>query len=233
MRTSSITLAALALLGACATPPPRPRTVTVAPPPRSWTERDLSAPRGPAVLPEESTAHRPSQGGYPADPAEKVFTSSIARPPEAYRPATENGRTLRITEIAARRILAALPALGTVPLRTSVWPGTARVVEHDSLGVLIATDAISLASLRSEVVCTGVAWDREAAVRLQAYIATEHGAVTVTPRISVAGPAGAPEPVCQVGTVGQDRIAAFAIDVAAALRQGARTGMAVPIRRLP
>jgi hypothetical protein len=33
--------------------------------------------------------------------------------------------------------------------------------------------------------------------------------------------------------VGQDRITAFALDVAAALRQAARMGMAVPIRPRP
>lgn len=234
MRTL-ILLTTLALLGACAPPPALPRTARVAPPPRTWTERDLNVPRGPAVLsPRDSAASgRPVQGGYPDDPAKQVFASAVARPPESYRSTTESGRTLRITEIPAARILAVLPVLDAVPLRTGVWHSAARVVEHDSLGALIATSPVSLASLGSEVVCAG-AWPREVPVRMQAFVAMERGAVTVTPRISVSRPATASsDPVCQVGIVGQDRITAFAFDVAAALRQAARRGMAVPIRPRP
>lgn len=215
----------LALLAACASPAPRPLTMRVPPPPRSWTQRDLAAPRGPAVLPTDSVA-----SGYPDDPARRVYASAVALPAESYRPASEGGRTLRITELPARRILAALPVLGSVPLRTGVWPTAARVVEHDSLGALIATEPVSLASIGPEVVCDGVRWTREIPVRLQAYVAEEQGVVVVKPRISV-GRATAAE--CRVGAVAQDRIVAFAVDVAAALRQGARRGMAVPIRPHP
>jgi hypothetical protein len=173
------------------------------------------------------------QGGYPDDPAKQVFASAVAHPPESYRPTTAAGRTLRITEIPAGRILAVLPVLDAVPLRTGVWPSAARVVEHDSLGALIATSTVSLASLGSEVVCAGT-WPREVPVRMEAFVTVERGAVTVTPRISVSRSAAASaEPVCQVGVVGQDRITAFAFDVAAALRQAARMGMAVPIRSRP
>lgn len=233
MRTSTW-IAALALLGACAPPLALPRTTRVAPPPRTWTERDLNAPRGPAVLPpRDSAARRPVQGGYPNDPTKQVFASGVALPPESYRPTSQAGRTLRITEIPARRILAVLPVLDAIPLRTGVWPSTARVVEHDSLGALIATSTVSLASLGSEVVCVGI-WPREVPVRMEAFVVVERGAVTVTPRISVSRLAEASaEPVCQVGVVGQDRVTAFAFDVAAALRQAARMGMAVPIRPRP
>jgi hypothetical protein len=234
MRTS-IWIATLALLGACAPPPALPRTTRVAPPPRTWTERDLNAPRGPAVLPpRDSVASRPPvHGGYPDDPATQVFASAVARPPESYRPTTDAGRTLRITEIPAGRILAVLPVLDAIPLRTGVWPSAARVMEHDSLGALVATNTVSLASLGSEVVCAGT-WPPEIPVRMEAFVAVERGAVTVTPRISVSRSAAASsEPVCQVGVVGQDRVTAFAFDVAAALRQAARMGMAVPIRPRP
>ena len=236
MRTPSIVLAALALGGACATPAPRPLTARVAPPPRSWTGKDLSAPRGPAVLPApaDSAARRTRPGAYPDDRTRRVYTSSVALPPAVYRPAGEFGRTLRIAEIPAHRILAVLPVLGGVPLRGGVWPTAARVVEHDSLGALVATEPLSLASLGGEVVCAGAAWAEEVPVRLQAYVAKEGGAVVVRPRLSVGAPtAGGPAPVCGVGVVGQDRITAFAVDVAAALRQGARMGMAVPIRPRP
>jgi hypothetical protein len=172
-------------------------------------------------------------GGYPDDPAKRVFVSAVARAPESYRPATESGRTLRITEIPAGRILTILPVLGAVPLRTAVWPSAARVVEHDTRGALIATNTVSLASLGSEVVCAGT-WAPEVPVRMEAYVAVERGAVTVTPRISVSRSAAASAaPVCQVGAIGQDRITAFGFDVAAALRQAARMGMAVPIRSRP
>jgi hypothetical protein len=171
--------------------------------------------------------------GYPDDPAKQVFASAVVRPPESYHPTTEPGRMLRITEIPAARILAVLSMLDAVPLRTGVWPSAARVVEHDSLGALIATNTVSLASLGSEVVCAGI-WPREVPVRMEAYVAAERGAVTVTPRISVSRPAmSTKEPVCQVGMIGQDRVTAFAFDVAAALRQAARMGMAVPIRPRP
>ncbi len=232
MRTA-IWILILVLLGACAPPPPLPRTARVAPPPRTWTERDLSAPRGPAVLPPRDSAASVLPSGYLDDRAKQVFASAVARPPERYRPATEGGRTLRITEIPARRILAILPVLNAVPLRTGVWPSAARVVEHDTLGALIASDPISLASLGSEVVCAGT-WPSEIPVRLEAFVGVERGTVTVTPRIAVSRSAAAStEPVCQVGMVGQDRITAFAFDVAAALRQAARMGMAVPIRPRP
>lgn len=214
-----IPLVALALLAACAPPPRLPRTVRVAPPPRSWTERDLRTPAGPAVLPPGRR-----EAAYPSEP--KTFTRGVARPPESY----VQSRTLRLTDIPARRILAILPALRTVPLRTGVWPGPARVVEHDSLGALIATGPVSLASLGSEVVCTGGTWPREVAVRLEAYVGVERGAVLVQPRIAVAGKE---DQGCRTGVVGQDRVAAFALDVAAALRQAARMGMAVPIRPRP
>ncbi|HEY0152614.1 MAG TPA: hypothetical protein VGB92_11495 [Longimicrobium sp.] len=233
MRTL-ILLATLALLGACAPPPALPRTTRVAPPPRTWTERDLNAPRGPAVLPPRDSAarRRPAQG-YPDDPTKQVFASAVARPPESYRSTTEPGRTLRITEIPAARILAVLSVLDAVPLRTGVWPSAARVEEHDSLGALIATSTVSLASLGSEVVCAGT-WPREVPLRMEAYVAVDREAVTVTPRISVSRSAAATaDPVCHVGVVGQDRITAFAFDVAAALRQAARMGMAVPIRPRP
>jgi hypothetical protein len=213
----------LALLAACAPPPRLPRAARVAPPPRMWTERDLRVPTGPAVLPlRADTVAR--WGGYPDDA--QVFNTGIAAPPEAYAEV----QALRLTEVSARRILAVLPVLGNVPLRTGVWPGSARVVEHDSLGALIATEPVSLSSLRSEVVCAGSVWPREVAVRLEAYVAVEAAVVVVRPRIAVAGVAG---PGCRAGVVGQDRIAAFAADVAAALRQAARMGMAVPIRPRP
>lgn len=234
MRTP-ILLATLALLGACAPPPALPRTARVAPPPRTWTKRDLNAPRGPAVFPPRDSAanRRPVQGGYPDDPAEQVFASAVARPPESYRPTTAGGRTLRITEIAAGRILAVLPVLDALALRTGLWPSEARVVGHDTLGALIATHPVSLASLGSEVVCAGT-WPPEIPVRMEAFVAVERGAVTVTPRIAVSRSAAASaDPVCQVGVVGQDRITAFGFDVAAALRQAARMGMAAPIRRGP
>lgn len=234
MRTF-ILLAALALLSACTLPPALPPTARVAPPPRTWTERDLNAPRRLAVLPpRDSGASRGRvQGGYPDDLAKQVFASAVARPPESYRPTTENGRTLRLTEIPAARILAVLPVLDVIPVRTGVWPSAARVVEHDSLGALIATNPVSLVSLNSEVVCAGT-WPREVAVRMEAFVAVERGAVTVTTRISVSRPAAASaDPVCRVGVVGQDRITAFALDVAAALRQAARRGVAVPIRPRP
>ncbi|HEX8453750.1 MAG TPA: hypothetical protein VF647_16730 [Longimicrobium sp.] len=233
MRTP-IFLATLALLGACTLPPALPRTTRVSPPPRTWTERDLNAPRGPAVLPpRDSVVHRRPVQGYPNDPATQVFASAVARPRESYRPTTGPGRTLRITEIPAARILAVLPVLEAVPLRTGVWPSAARVAEHDSLGALIATSTVSLASLGPEVVCAGT-WPREVPVRMEAYVAVERGAVTVTSRISVSRAATSiKEPVCEVGVVGQDRITAFTFDVAAALRQAARMGMAVPIRPRP
>ena len=228
-----IWIATLALLGACAPPPALPRKAPVAPPPRTWTERDLSAPRGPAVLPPRDSVASRRRAGYPNDPARQVFASAVARAPESNRPATEGGRTLRITEIPAARILAVIPVLDAVPLRTGVWPSAARVVDQDTLGALLATEAISLASLGSEVVCAGT-WPPEIPVRMEAFVAVERGAVTVTPRISVSRSAAASsEPVCQVGVVGQDRVTAFAFDVAAALRQAARMGMAVPIRPRP
>jgi hypothetical protein len=164
------------------------------------------------------------RAGYPTDP--QVFNTGVAVPPGSY----EAVRTLRLTEVSARRILAVLPVLGNVPLRTGVWPGSARVLEHDSLGALIATEPVSLSSMRSEVVCAGGVWPREVAVRLEAYVAVEDAVVNVRPRIAVAGAAG---PGCRIGVVGQDRTAAFATDVAAALRQAARMGMAVPIRPRP
>ena len=237
MRNPPIALAALALVAACATPAPRPVTARVSPPPRSWTGNDLAAPRGPAVLPApaDSVARGGTRaGGYPDDRARQVYTSNVATPPESYRPSTTFGRTLRITEIPPHRILAVLPVLGGVPLRGGVWPAAARVVEHDSLGALIATEPLSLASLGTEVVCTGVTWDREVPVRLLAYVAKEGGAVVVKPRYSVGIPVGGTvEPECAVGVVGQDRVTAFALDVSAALRQAARMGMAVPIRPRP
>ena len=225
----------LLLLAACAAPTPKPRATHMPAPPRTWTERDLSAPRGPAVLtPADSAARRrPVSGGYPTSGDQRVFASGVALPPESFRPTTEPGRALRIPEIPAARVLAVLPVLGAVPLRTGVWTSAARVVEHDSLGALIATEPVSLASLRSEVACAGT-WPPEVPVRLEAYVATARGAIVVTPRISVSRPAGATtEPVCQVGVVGQDRVTAFAFDVASALRQAARMGMAVPIRPRP
>jgi hypothetical protein len=224
----------LLLLAACAAPTPRPRSTHMPAPPRTWTERDLSAPRGPAVLPADSAARRrPVSGGYPTAGEQRVFTSGVALPPESYRPTTEAGRALRITEIPARRVLAVLSVLDAVPLRTGVWTSAARVVEHDSLGALIATEPVSLASLSSELACAGT-WPPEVPVRLEAYVAAVRGTIVVTPRISVSRPAGATaEPVCQVGVVGQDRVTAFAFDVASALRQAARMGMAVPIRPRP
>lgn len=206
---------ALALLAACAPPPRLPRTVRVAPPPRSWTERDL---RAPAVLPVPTTARG---AGGPADPG--VIASG---PGDSYT----RGRALRLTEVPPGRILAVLPALRTVPLRTGVWPGPARVVERDSLGALIATAPVSLASLGSEVVCAGGTWPREVAVRLEAHVGVERGAVLVQPRIAVAGK---DDRACRTSFVGQDRLAAFALDVAAALRQAGRMGRAVPVRPRP
>lgn len=226
----------LLLLAACAAPTPKPRATHMPAPPRTWTERDLSAPRGPAVLPaiaDSAARRRPVSGGYPTAGDQRVFASGVALAPESYRPTTEAGRPLRITEIPARRVLAVLPVLDAVPLRTGVWTSAARVVEHDSLGALIATEPVSLASLSSEVACAGT-WPPEVPVRLEAYVAAQRGAIVVTPRISVSRPAGATaEPVCQVGVVGQDRITAFGFDVATALRQAARMGMAVPIRPRP
>jgi hypothetical protein len=103
-------------------------------------------------------------------------------------------------------------------------------VEHDSLGALIATGSVSLASLGSEIVCEGGMWPREVAVRLEAYVGLQGGAVVVQPRLAVAGMG---EQACRTGVVGQDRIAAFAVDVAAALRHAARMAMAVPVRPRP
>jgi hypothetical protein len=223
MKPMRIPIIGLALLAACAPPPRVPRTVHIAPPPRSWTEGDLRAPQGHVILPLASDKTK-SRAVYLAN--SRVFNTAIALPPNRY----EAGRALRLTEVSARRILAILPVLGTVPLRTGVWPGPARVVEHDSLGALIATDPISLASLRSEVVCARAVWPREVAVRLEAYVAVESGAVVVWPRMSIAGAA---DPACRTGVVGQDRTAAFAADVAAALRQAARMGMPVPVRPRP
>lgn len=222
MKPVRIVIIALAL-AACAPPPRLPRAARVAPPPRNWTERDLRVPAGPAVLPlRAGTAV--SRAGYPADP--RVFSTGVALPPESYAAV----RALRLTEVPARRVLAVLPVLGSVPLRTGVWPGSARVVEHDSAGALIATEPVSLASLRSEVLCAGVGWPREVPVRLEAHVAVDDAVVTVQPRIAVAGAAGRG---CRTGVVGQDRTAAFAVDVAAALRQAARVGMAVPVRPRP
>lgn len=233
MRIISISLV---LLAACAAPTPKPRATHMPAPPRTWTERDLSAPRGPAVLPlpaDSAARRRPVTGGYPTAGEQRVFASGVALPPESYRPTSEAGRALRITEIPAGRMLAVLPVLDVVPLRTGVWTSAARVVEHDSLGALIATEPVSLASLSSEVVCAGT-WPPEVPVRLEAYVAAVRGAIVVTPRISVSRPAGATaQPVCQVGVVGQDRVTAFSVDVATALRQAARMGMAVPIRPRP
>ncbi len=216
-----IAVIGLALL-ACAPPPRLPRAARMAPPPRGWTEHDLRSVRGPAILP--LAVDSPGRAGYPADP--HVFSTGVALPPESYAAV----RALRLTEVRARRILAVLPVLGTVPLRTGVWPGSARVVEHDSLGALVATEPVSLASLGTEVVCAGVRWPREVAVRLEAYVALESGAVSIRPRMSVAG---AGDGVCRSGGVGQDRTAAFAADVAAALRQAARMGVPIPVRRHP
>ncbi|HEX8361899.1 MAG TPA: hypothetical protein VF613_17400 [Longimicrobium sp.] len=211
----------LGVLAACAPPPRLPRTTRMPPPPLNWTGRDLRAPQGPAVLPLSADSAR-RHAGYPAD--SHVFSTGVALPPERY----EAVRALRLTELPARRILAILPVLGTVPLRTGVWPGPARVVEHDTLGALIATEPVSLASLRAEVVCPSAVWPREVAVRLEAYVSTESGVVLVRPRMGVAGAAE-----CRTGVVGRDRTTAFAADVAAALRQAARMGMPVPLRAGP
>jgi predicted small lipoprotein YifL len=227
-------LAALALLAACTPPAQLPPARRVAPPPREWTARDLEVPRGPAVLPTDSAAPRHTQpGGYPADAA-RVFRSGVAVPPEAFRPASEGGTPVRITEVAARRILAVLPAVDRVPLRTAVWPGAARVVQHDSLGALVATEPVALVSLAREVRCPGGAWPQTVPVRMEAYVAAEGGVMTVRPRMAVGRPAGAPAaPECQLAVTAQDRVAAFGADVAAALRQASRMGMPVPIRARP
>lgn len=195
--------AVLVATGGCAVhPAPLPVTGRV------WATSDGRAPR-------EVTAA--------GDSALWRAGGAITRPRDRWLPAEP---VRAIAPVEWRRVGAGLPALREpVPIRQLIWPGPARVTQHDTAGVRIETRPTALSAAAAELRCATTT-GRSPSARLAATLApSRRGGTALRVEWVVAGAEG-----CHASDRGRDRATAWLHDLHGMAWRAARRTHAVPLR---